>query len=88
MIIALEQMNPSQPRLPRCHMQRQALRSARNAASRCDLQSQEHPQAREPHIERHNILDSHLDIDSVSDLEQDSGYSSYSNLEAEVRFYN
>ena len=81
-------MNSSRSKLPRRHTQRQALHSARNTAPRYDLQSREHPQAQKPWTRRNNKPDSNWDTDSVSDLEQDSRYSSHSNLEAEARYYD
>jgi hypothetical protein len=76
----LSKMNPSRPKLPRRHTQRQALRSAR---------CQEYSQTRGPQIKNSN-----QDIDSAFDLEGDSGYGSYSNpeaeaeAEAEARYYD
>jgi hypothetical protein len=83
------EMNPSRSRLPRRHTQRQALRSARNAAPQCNLQSQGCFGAQERWA-RKNKLDSNWDINSVSDLERDSGYGSRSNHEAETeaRYYD
>ncbi|KAH0559988.1 hypothetical protein GP486_003490 [Trichoglossum hirsutum] len=70
------QMSSSRPRLPRRHIQRQALHSARNVA----------PQ--KLRTGRNNKLDSSLDTDFVSNLERDSKYSSHSNLEDEARYYD
>jgi hypothetical protein len=83
-------MKSSKSRLPRRHVQRQALCSARNAAPQCDLQSLRHSEAQELQIRRNNRSDSNWDINSVSDLERDSGYSSRSNHEAETeaRYYD
>ena len=76
-------MNSLWSKLPWRHTQRQALHSARNAALQYDLQSREHPQAQELWTRKHNEPDSNWDT-----VEQDSGYSSHSNLEAEARYYD
>ena len=73
-------MNPLPSQLPRRHAQRQALRSTRNAALRS--------QVRGSRIRRNNKSGSNWDIDSVSDLDRDSGYNSHSNSETEARYYD
>ena len=87
-------MAPPQTKLPRRHAQRQALRHGKNT-SLGDLRSQEERQQHEPHTIRHRRADldsdrdSGLESESESDIDfdrgrqDDSGYSSDADDEAE-----